>query len=160
MLSRLTRWRPLVAIALGLYAVAWFVPVYDLSVFARPGVKHNLSFGWDALLAALSPLTDPHWPQSFGDALSQVSQVASGMTNLALLAGAALLLRRSGSLSRRVESILWNCAALNLVWIGEFSSLRLGYYLWIVSFVALAFAIRQRGFAPEERIAQPPLSTA
>jgi len=161
MLSRFTRWRSLVAIAVALFTVAWFVPVYDLSIFSKHGAKHNLSFGWDALGVALSPLFDPQRPTSLSDALEQVFDVASGLTNLVLLPAAAMLLgRRSWGLGRRAESIVWNCAALNLIWIGEFSSLRVGYYLWVSSFVALAIAMRQRRRAPNEHVDAPILSTA
>ena len=160
MLSKLTRWRSLAAIALALFTVAWFVPVYDLTVVVRPGGKHSLSFGWDALRVALSPVLDPSWPHSFADALQQVFDVASGLTNFVLLPAAGLLLsRRSWRLGRRAESMLWNCAALNLIWVGEYSSLRVGYYLWVASFAALAIAIRQRRHAHLDH-ETPALSTA
>lgn len=74
---RINRWRPLLGVALALYTVSWFVPVNDSTVFPHPGAKHNLSFGWDALLLSLSPLIDRSWPHSFGDALGQVFSVAS-----------------------------------------------------------------------------------
>ena len=155
MLSRITQWRPLVAIALALYTLAWLVPVYDSTFFPRPGVRHNLSFGWDALLVALNPLVDPSWPHSFGDALGQVFSVISGVTNLVLVAVLAqLLVRRSWTVGRSVESLVWNSAGLNLMWISEYSSLRVGYYLWLVSFVPLAVAIRQRRHRSGERVVQ------
>src|SRR5690349_14192590 len=104
---RINRWRPLLGAALALYTVSWFVPVYDSTIFPRPGAKHNLSFGWDALLLSLSPLIDRSWPHSFGDALGQVFSVASGITNLVLVAvSVLLLLRRRWNVGRSVESLV------------------------------------------------------
>jgi hypothetical protein len=144
MLSRPIRWRSLVAIALVIYAVAWFVPVVSMPPLfpISRGAHAASSFGWDAVLTAFSPVLHPGRPESFADALGQIASVASGLTNLVLLAVASsLLVRRGRAAGKRTEAIVWECALLNLVWITMGTDLRLGYVLWIASFVVLAIAI-------------------
>ena len=50
-----------------------------------------------------------------------------------------------------MEVAMWVAIAANLVWLGEArSDLRIGYYLWVSSFVILELALHER-----RRLGQP-----
>jgi hypothetical protein len=109
--------------------VCWFLP-------ADHTIGGNLS-GWDAFAPALSP-----------DTYLQVSNYAqflwllSAWTNLLFVVAFALVVARRYAPSRALMWALASVAILNLVWwlLTERGSLRVGFYLWILSFACLAVA--------------------
>jgi hypothetical protein len=130
------RTRFLFALACLIFLVAWFLPVVDGgTTLAKGGVP-----GWEALRFALSPIwdrgTDMRWWQA-------VISVLSGLTNGWLVLSVVLLLRRRVGPRRLLVAGLSVAAAINAMWVvlfEGFSDLRIGYYLWTVSFVLLAAA--------------------
>jgi len=124
----------LIAAACG-FVLGWVLPVLD---------DYR---GWQAFRVALSPL----WPyENFGfDAwYSAVLTVASGLTN-AVFVGVFLdvvLWRRAST--RVIGWALIAATVLNLHWLArageDFVDLRVGYYVWVLSFPLLALAARAR----------------
>ncbi|HET7584787.1 MAG TPA: hypothetical protein VFK13_07765 [Gemmatimonadaceae bacterium] len=148
-------------IALALYTASWFLPVAELtpfSIVSRPASvgastvetsrsATNVYYGRDAIRTALAPILTPSAPQSVGDAIGQLLAVASALTHLLFVAACGLLLlapdRRPSWL---LEAAAWVSIALGATWLsGGFAhNVRAGYVLWLLSFVALAIAIRLR----------------
>jgi hypothetical protein len=58
---------------------------------------------------------------------------------------ALLLLQRARPIAARVEVAMWVAIAANLMWFTQgISYLRIGYYLWVLSFVILELAVHER----------------
>jgi hypothetical protein len=143
--SRMTTQRgrhfPLVLLAAGLNALAWFMPTVALPV-ASPRDPPEILNGWQTFKEALLPF----------DITSAFSGgilfLASPLTNLAFLVAMVASMRDGGRLaraSRAIEATLWTCFALNCLWlsVAGAESLFSGYYVWLGSFALLALAIRQ-----------------
>jgi hypothetical protein len=119
-----------------IFLVAWFLPVVDGgTTLAKGGLP-----GWEALRFALSPIwdrgSDMTWWQG-------VISVLSGLTNVWLVLAVVLLLRREVRPRRVLVAGLFVAAVINAMWVvlfDGFGDLRIGYYLWTVSFVLLAAA--------------------
>lgn len=125
--------------AWAMYVAAWFVPVHASGVHLPRGLP-----GWEAFRIAASPI----WPYRDTSIDSQwiPLSVLSATTNLVMLGSLVPVLRRA-----RTRLRLWIRAAVLsfavdsfwLVWNPEHAGeLRPGYYLWWVSFLALAFGLR------------------
>lgn len=143
------------AAAIALFVAAWCLPVIALRpLIARPAnAGATIEYGWHALSVAFSPVLAPTRPGSTAEALLQGLAVASGLTNVLFLAVAVALLRRTGAAGRRTEAAVAAAAAINLIWLASFTSdLRIGYYLWVGSFVILGLAVHR-----ERHMAQRPL---
>ena len=124
--------------ALLVFVVAWFLPVIRLGDTLPDGLP-----GWQAFRVAFSPVWSvedvrvDNWYMG-------VLTVLSALTNLVML-GAAIM--RSAVPERRRESLKWIALAafvVNSQWFvlnlgnGDWRDLRIGYYLWWVSFLLLA----------------------
>ncbi len=123
-------------IGLAMYAVAWFVPVVDNgTTLTKGGIP-----GWEALRFALSPI----WPLSgirSGAGFGAILSTLSGLTNLAVLWVVVSLARpASRPHARTLGWALLIATAVNASWIspGEIADLRIGYYLWLGSFLVMA----------------------
>jgi hypothetical protein len=143
-----SNWRALAAIAIVAFAAAWCFPV----LYTPPDIPTNpngtgvVDYGWQAMLTALSPLLDPTPPLSAADLFGQIAWAASGLSNLLFVVVAALLLlRRARPVAMRIEVAMWVAIAANLMWFTQgISYLRIGYYLWVLSFVILELAVHER----------------
>ena|SRR5689334_8125449 len=140
-------------IATILYVLSWFLPVVKGGWTLDEGLP-----GWEAMTTALHPLWDaraftdePFWSPLW---------VASGLTNL-FMVGALVRLH----IGRTADSnpwhwVAWAAAAINSSWIWcywEDRGLRIGYFLWLLSFVCLVvsfMALRHR-----EQVEVPQVST-
>ena len=130
------------------YAAAWCFPV----LYSPPDVPTNpnatgvVDYGWQGMLTALSPLLEPTRPLSAADLFGQVAWSVSGLSNLLFVAVAALLLlQRARPVAMRIEVAMWVAIAANLQWFTQgISHLRIGYYLWVLSFVILELAVHER----------------
>jgi hypothetical protein len=123
----------LVASACG-FVLGWVLPVLD---------DYR---GWQAFRVALSPV----WPyENFGFAAwyDAALTVASGLTNAVFIAVfLAVIFWRSTS-TRLVGWVLIVATLMNLHWLAragpDFVDLRVGYYVWLLSFPLLALAARR-----------------
>lgn len=115
--------RTLVLVGTVMYVLAWFVPVdNNLDSSAVPG--------WEAFSLALSLWPGDPW-------YTGVHVVASALSNLVLVGALAFVLVARRTPSRLLTGILIACAVLNTQWFilsGDRESLRIGYYLWAISF--------------------------
>ena len=110
------------------FAIAWFLPVHKYGK-TLPAVLP----GWEAFLVALSPLWEKGDPDDLYEA---VLSVASAGTNLFMLTVPFAWYRRSEHFIRLIG---WACIVsigLNAQWFlsGPRSDLRVGYFLWWLSF--------------------------
>jgi hypothetical protein len=140
----MNRNRMIVACAVA-YAVSWFLPVVKGGATITGGALP----GWEAFRIALSSL----WPivgvRLIAESLGAALAVASALTNLLFL-GMAVRLSR-GARGRSGFAVLVAAAVLNAHWFvlgDERGDLRAGYYLWVASFVALAWAARAGASRP------------
>lgn len=120
-----------------IYAVAWFCPVIEGDKTLADGVLP----GWRAFVVALSPL----WEERDGSALQETLFVCSGITNIAFVLGFGLLLRRPAGSKQPLAWLLLISAAVDSHWIFETGDeLRVGYWMWLGSFVLLWWVARAR----------------
>jgi hypothetical protein len=105
-----------------------------------------MDYGWQAMLYALSPVLEPTRPLSAADLFGQIAWTVSGLSNLLFVAVAALLLlQRARPVAKGIEVAMWVAIAANLLWFTQGTShLRIGYYLWVLSFVILELAVYER----------------
>jgi hypothetical protein len=111
------------------FVLAWFWPVLGDYV------------GWQAFRIALSPM----WPyQGFvgGSRFKDVVDILSALTNVAFVVCLVGLVVRWRVKRSFVISILAAAAALDVSWFvslgDDRGKLRIGYYLWVCSFILLA----------------------
>ncbi len=132
-----------VALAAGLvmFATAWFLPVHQYGKTLPEALP-----GWEACLTALSPSWDTGNPaQWYAATLS----VASALTNLLVV----ILCFAWRSRGRNVLPVM-GCACmiafgLNAQWfLDHRAELRIGYYLWWLSFGVLGLACLLRPRSP------------
>ena len=120
------------------YAMAWLFPVH------RYGVRfpHGLP-GWEAFRVACSGF----WPVEGLERLSWYGAVlasSSALTNLVMLASIPILLRCS---DRKRTVLAWVAAGAGVInaqwWVLDSAraDLRIGYYLWWLSFIVLAAGV-------------------
>ena len=115
------------------FVLGWVLPVIDDYV------------GWHAFRVALSPI----WPyENFGFEAwySGLLTVASALTNVVFLLVLADVVFWRRLDSRVAAWLLLGAFVLNLHWFvragSEFTMFRVGYYLWLASFLLLALAAR------------------
>ena len=124
----------LLSASIAVYVVAWLLPVAEGGTTLGEGGLP----GWEALVIALSPLWDSGARDSWWGA---TLPVLSGLTNGWFLFSVAALSRRRVAPQR---VLLWGsilAVLLNAYWFMAFddaSDLRVGYYMWLASFVLLA----------------------
>jgi hypothetical protein len=116
-----------------LFAIAWVIPVHK---YGKP-LPETLP-GWEAFAVALSPSWDTEdLAQCYAAALS----VASALTNLLVVTLVFAWLRGGEYLIRLIG---WACIislGLNAqLFLNHRSELRMGYYLWWLSFGVLGLA--------------------
>ncbi len=134
-----------IAAGLVLFAVAWLIPVHKYGHTLPEGIP-----GWEAFIAALSPLwAKPEALSAYDAALS----AASAATNFFVL---ALLVAWPWRVGKVVRLLGWACLfslPLNAKWVlsNLRPDLRLGYFAWWLSFGVLAFAIWLRVRAPRQQ---------
>jgi hypothetical protein len=121
------------AVGLLLFSIAWFLPVHEYGKTLPQTLP-----GWEAFVVALSPSWDTEdLAQCYAAALS----VASALTNLLVVTLVLAWRRRSELL---IQLIGWACIislGLNAQWfLNHRSGLRIGYYLWWLSFGVLGLA--------------------
>ena len=130
----------LLAVAAFLYVLSWLLPVADGGTTLSDGGLP----GWEAFRLALSPiwsyegLAGDSW---WSDSLS----VLSALTNIGFLAAVAALAFWLQRLSRGVFGGLVLATIINALWFvlsDDRGDLRIGYYLWLSSFIVLAAAAR------------------
>jgi hypothetical protein len=116
------------------------VPVHKYGVsLATGGVP-----GWQAFRLALSPIWRLDNVQA-DSALAAVVATVSGLTNLLVPVAVVALLRvpRGTRTPRLLGWLLLGAAALNSTWFvlgADRWELRIGYYLWVFSFLVLGIA--------------------
>jgi len=129
------------------FVVSWFLPV----------IKNGLTFpeglpGWQAMRAVLDPLWD-HDKLRDRPWFSALS-IASGLTNVVMIAALSHLHLTRLSPANRWKHWVVLAAAINASWTGfdwRDDDLRIGYYLWVVSFLLLAIAVLARGARTNQR---------
>ena len=122
------------------YVAAWFLP----SLVLRDGEVSGVVRGWTATWAALYPLL--HLEFLTHNKLREALEAATGASNILFLTALVVALRWPHRLTRWFEWAVFGAALLDaqwLIWAGDDRrDLRAGYYLWVVSFVLLAIALR------------------
>lgn len=122
------------------HAAAWLFPVHRYGVrLGAGGVP-----GWEALRLALSPIWQLEGVQA-DSALGAVVATVSGLTNLLVPVAIVALLRvpRRARILRLLGWLLLGATALNSTWFvlgADRWELRIGYYLWVTSFLILGIA--------------------
>ena len=103
--------------------------------------------GWQAFRVALSPV----WPyENFGfqSWYSAALTTASGLTNALFVAAFLDVVWWRSASTRTIGWVLIAATVLNLHWLAragdDFVDLRVGYYVWLISFPLLAMAARAR----------------
>jgi hypothetical protein len=127
-----------------LYGTAWFVQVIKDGATLADGILP----GWQALRVALSPI----WPYEgigIDGWLRRILSVASGFTNAIVLCMPVWL-----QLARRHRKAfavgpLCVAAGVDAHWMfPEPQDLRLGYYMWLGSFIVLAVGVARSADTP------------
>jgi hypothetical protein len=144
MSQRVTR---LAIVAAALHIAAWFLPVIHVPEFRAGSHGRNMP-GWE-VFKTLMPVGDVSFdaPTSTGDVAWGVLYLLSPLTNLVFVLGVVMALRATISQRgiRRTEVAIWASVALNSAWFATgLSDLRVGYYLWLASFILLALSISDR----------------
>jgi hypothetical protein len=150
------RFTPLAIFAAAMNTAAWFLPVVHVPGFPPGSGGRNMP-GWE-VFKTLMPIGDVSFsaPTSTGDWVQSILSLLSPLTNSLFVLVIVLALRATISERgvRRTEVAIWASVALNSYWLATgLSDLRVGYYLWLASFILLALSIsdrRRRGFtAPQ-----------
>ena len=140
-----------VSAGLALYAVAWFVQVIKDGATLADGTLP----GWQAFRVALSPI----WPYEglvTEGWFRRILSVASGFTNAIVLCLPLWLHFARRHRKDLAVGPLCFAAAIDAHWMfPQAQDLRLGYYMWIGSFIVLAV-----GVARSAEASSPPGSTA
>jgi hypothetical protein len=135
----MTRPTATVSAAWFIHAVAWFVPVHKYGVCLPRGVP-----GWEAFRIALSPL----WPYEgsgwSGPWYGNVVISASALTNVIMLASLVIALQKVDELQRVAGwAAIGACVLNSYWWVADKDrvDLRIGYYLWWLSFLVLGLGL-------------------
>jgi hypothetical protein len=121
------------AVGFLLFAVAWLLPVHEYG----KALPETLP-GWEAFLIALSPGWDAAYP---AHCYAAVMSVASALTNLLVVILVFTWRRGNEYLLQLVGRACIISLGLNAQWfLNHRSGLRIGYYLWWLSFGVLGLA--------------------
>ena len=123
------------------FVVSWFLPVIKNGWTIPEGLP-----GWQAMRAVLDPLWD-HDKLRDRPWFSALS-IASGLTNIVMIAALAHLHLTRLSPANRWKHWVVLAAAINASWLGfdwRDNDLRIGYYVWLLSFLLLAIVVWARG---------------
>ena len=123
-----------------MYVLSWLLPVGDGgATLWNGGVP-----GWQAFRLALAPIWS--YQGLSGDSWAPDSlSVLSGLTNIGFLASVAVLAFWPQRYTRAIFRGLVLATIINALWFvlsAERGDLRIGYYLWLGSFMVLAEAAR------------------
>lgn len=131
------------------WAVSWFLPAVD----SRGDMVTADLAGWEAFIAALSPLFN--LSDLASDPLRLSVWVVSALTNILVVAYLAPRRWLGARGSRALGVGLAAAAVLNLYWVVTFNfrELEVGYFAWAASFIALAVAHRLDAAGVPERVA-------
>ena len=136
----------LLAVGAFLYVLAWLLPIANGGTSLSDGGLP----GWEVFRLALSPI----WPYEglAGDNWSSDSlSVLSALTNVGFLASVAILAFSRQRFRRWTFWFLVTATIVNSLWFvlsDQRSDLRIGYYLWLGSFIVLAVTARLVPAAP------------
>jgi len=122
------------------YSVAWFLPVVKGGVTLPHGLP-----GWEAFRYAASAV----WPidaSKFDDWYVAVLSTISAVTSLLFIPATLLVLSRGSGALRRISAwVATSAFVVNAHWYVLFGSdrkdLRIGYFLWWLSFLLLALGL-------------------
>ena len=121
------------------YVISWFFPVFDGST-----VPGGLS-GWQAMRGVLNPLWDHQrliespWFSLLG--------IVTGLSNVFMIVALINLFFSRLASANRWRRLTLAAAAVNTSWLGmdwPDHDFRIGYYLWLLSFLLLAIAVWPR----------------
>lgn len=122
----------LIAAAFVVHVVAWFLPVAKDGVTLPDGLP-----GWQAFFFALLWSKGPPWWLGALSAMSALSTVL-------FVLGAGWVVARGSAKVRRISAWIGACAFIvnaHWFWFSGKLGLRIGYYLWWVSFLLLAVGL-------------------
>jgi hypothetical protein len=127
---------PLLTLGIVTYIVSWFAPVLHV---LRPG--KDMVVGWEAFLFALMSAAEG------GSGLwRKTIYVLSAATNVVMVGALVLHLSRRAPYGM-LRAMLMASALVNLHWFAlndDRPALRLGYYLWVASFLVVAAGLGPR----------------
>ena len=121
-----------------IYVIAWFVPVERNLSSLPDGLP-----GWEALSVALSPILDPN--DSDGPWYLAVLWTMTGATNLLMAAAPFVFRWGTLRLTRRFGWAFVIAFGINAYWASVGSDLRVGYFLWWLSFLLLGVGFLRMG---------------
>lgn len=126
------------------YLLAWPLPSVVETIPVPLGPTVEVVRGWEATRWALSPVWPDRRSLEVGPLHAAVI-VASALANLVFLGALLLALRWPKRITRVLEYATWIAVLLAAHWLlffrPELKSLRIGYYLWLTSFVLLALGV-------------------
>ena len=116
-----------------IHAVAWFAPVHKYGVRLPQGLP-----GWQAFRIAFSPIW-PYEGSEVGPWYGAVLTSSSALTNLVIIASVPIILKGSQRARTALACVALVASLVNAQWVvdKDWMDLRLGYYLWWLSFVVL-----------------------
>lgn len=150
----------LLTAAIVAYLLAWPLPSLVISDPGPFAPYTHAVRGWEATRSALLPV----WPRQHASVTAgwfrQLLMVASALTNLLFVTAALVAGVRPQRVPRWLAGAVWIAALVNLHWLvgskSDRDMFRLGYYLWVTSFVWLAIALgRIRQMRPTEAPPRP-----
>ena len=135
----------LIVIAYLTHAAAWFLPVEEDGVTLAIGIP-----GWQAFCVAAFAW----WPLTINSWYNGV--LGSAVTTVLFVLGSGWVLAIRSRQLRRASACIAACAFIvNAHWLFRFGShrfdLRIGYFLWWVSFLLLAIGLFRLSHATQNR---------
>jgi len=137
-------------VAMVSFSVSFFLPVVGAPM------NSGYYFGWEAATLAMSPLWNPQ--EVAGDLWRSLYFIATGLTNVFMVVAVVTQLRHRERRSMYWMWLAWFAVALDASWMcleGSLKDLRIGYYLWLLSFGFLATSFLPSGVRKEASGAQP-----
>lgn len=132
----------LITIGYLMYSISYFVQVHVDGHTIADGTLPGL----EAILIALAPMFE----RGYDVSLLGVISVLSALTNFLVISSPFVFLRGSARLSQGLGLALLLATAINSFWcvLYQVTDLRIGYFLWSLSFLMLAIGFLLQGRSP------------
>jgi len=125
----------LLAAAAIAFVASWFAPVT---------VQDHGYAGWEAFWTILQMLWSPGQFGGWSDRLVMAIWTSTALTNVVFVAAFIAVVAKQGAWARGLRWAVLAAAALDLYWHFGMDQLKIGYYLWVVSFFLLFAAMARR----------------
>lgn len=144
-------------VAIAAFLLSWVVPAAKVPlVNPSLGLGNEMYFGWQAFWVTLSLFWQPVGLDNSKDAVEFVLSTSTALTNFLFIIAAIAIAMPHSFWTRGVSWVLLLAAALDSYWYFTLGDLRIGYYLWVASFLLLAAAAFTKKAAARS---QPPANS-